>query len=66
MKSGFVENGYSYLLRGQKKMAMESIQKKYAQELATAGPIQKQQIQQKITAEFLRRQNHKPSPGTLW
>lgn len=66
MKSSFVENGRWCLLRGQKKMSVESIQKKNTDELATATDPQKHQIRGKIAEGFLRRQNHKPSPQTLW
>jgi hypothetical protein len=42
------------------------MEKKYAEELAAAGPAQKAQIREQIARNLLRQQNHKPSPATLW
>jgi hypothetical protein len=66
MKNGFVADGHSRFLRGKKAASMETIQEKCAKELAAANPAQKAQIQAQMTRRFLRQQNHKPSPGTLW
>jgi len=40
--------------------------KKFARELATAEPHQKQQIRARMAAEFLPQQNHTPSAYALW
>jgi hypothetical protein len=66
MKNKFFEGGGVQLRRGQKELSIESVQKKYAAELATATGDQKRRLQEKIAAEFLRQKNHKPSPQTLW
>ncbi|HUZ06778.1 MAG TPA: hypothetical protein VMV89_04750 [Candidatus Paceibacterota bacterium] len=66
MKNGFVAEGRRRFLRGKKTASMETIQEKYAKELAAASPAQKAQIREQITLDFLHQQNHKPSPGTLW
>jgi hypothetical protein len=66
MKNKFVADGFRRFLRGKKTVSMETIQKKYAEELAAASPAQKAQIRERMAQDFLRQQNHKPSPGTLW
>jgi hypothetical protein len=66
MKNGFVADGRGRFLRGKKALTTGSIEKKHAKELAAASPAQKTQIREQMTQEFLRQQNHKPSPGTLW
>jgi hypothetical protein len=66
MKNGFVADGHRRFLRGKKAASTETIHEKYAKELAAASPAQKTQIREQMAWEFLRRQNHKPSPGTLW
>ena len=69
MKNKFVADGYQRFLHGKKVGTSESIEKKYAAELAKAGPAEKMQIQERMAAEFLRREKmeaHKPSPATLW
>jgi len=53
-------------LKAQKDLTIESIKKKYAKELASAEPHQKADIRQRITKEFSRLKNHKPSAGSLW
>jgi hypothetical protein len=53
-------------LRGRQAVTYESIEKKYAKEIAAANPVQKAQIQEQMRHDLLRQQNHKPSPGTLW
>jgi hypothetical protein len=69
MKNKFVADGQFRFLRGRKAATSESIEKKYAAELATAGPDEKRKIRERMVEEFLRREktlNHKPSAGTLW
>jgi hypothetical protein len=66
MKNDFIANGECQLFRGQEKLSMEAIEKKYAAELAVADPSEKLKIREQIAREFLRQKNHKPSPGTLW
>ena len=56
-------------MRAKKTAASESIEKKYAAELAKAGPLQKLQIRKQMVQEYLRRgkiEGHKPSAATLW
>jgi hypothetical protein len=66
MKNEFVADGYRRFIRGKKAATSESIEKKFAKELAAASPAQKTQIREQMSQDFLRQQNHKPSPGTLW
>ena len=69
MKNEFVANGYRRFVRGKKAVTSESIEKKYAAELAKASPVEKNQIRERMTEEFLRlskNEGHKPSAGTLW
>ena len=69
MKNKFVADGYSRFLRAKKAVSSESIEKKYAAELAKADPAQKLKIRERMVEEYLRRgkiEDHKPSPGTLW
>ena len=66
MKNGIATGGMGRLLRGQKKLTIESLEKKYTKEIAAAGPRQKQQIHERMTAEWLKQKNHKPSAATLW
>jgi hypothetical protein len=66
MKNKFVADGFRRFLHGKKTVASESIEKKFAKELAAASPAQKAQIREQMAREFLQQQNHKPSPGTLW
>jgi hypothetical protein len=66
MKNGIAEGALERLWRGQKELTLESLEKKYAKELATAEPHQKEQIYQRLQDELLRQKNHKPSPHTLW
>jgi hypothetical protein len=41
MKNKFVADGYRRFLRGKKSGTSESIEKKYAAELAKASPVEK-------------------------
>jgi hypothetical protein len=66
MKNGFVQGGRRNLLRGQKKLSLESIREKYTQKLSKAPPTQKREIYERMLENFARQKNHKPSPGTLW
>lgn len=69
MKNNFVVNGFQRFLRGKAAATSESIEKKFAAELAKASPAEKVQIRERMAEEFLRREkikDHKPSPGTLW
>jgi hypothetical protein len=66
MKNGFVADGRQRFFCGKKTATPDSIEQKYAKELAVASPAQKAQIREKMSRDFQRLQNHKPSPGTLW
>jgi len=69
MKNKFVADGPFRFRRGKKAALSESIEKKYAAELAHADPRQKLQIHERMAEEYLQREKiegHKPSPGTLW
>jgi hypothetical protein len=66
MKNGIADHGLKRLQKGQKELTLESIQKKYAKELAEAQPQKKAEIYQRILDEYDRQKNHKPSAGTLW
>jgi hypothetical protein len=69
MKNKFVGDGFHRFMRGKKAALSESVEKKYAAELAQADPQQKLQIRERMVEEYLRRgkiEGHKPSPGTLW
>ena len=66
MKNGIANGSFKRLQKGQKELTLESFEKKYAKELATAGPDQKAKIYQKIMDEHDRQKNHKPSAGALW
>jgi hypothetical protein len=66
MKNNFVADGHRRFLRGKKSLSLESMEKKYAEELAAASPAQKTQIRERMIQNLLRQQNHKPSPAALW
>jgi hypothetical protein len=73
MKSHFTADGRSRFERGQKQVAKESleqryarVEKKYAREIAAAAPEQSEQIYQRMAEELARVTNHQPSPHTLW
>jgi hypothetical protein len=69
MNNKFVADGFHRFLREKKTALSESVEKKYAAELANADPQQKLQIRERMVKEYLRRgkiEGHKPSPGTLW
>jgi hypothetical protein len=69
MKNKFVADGLGRFMRAKRATATESIEKKYAAELANAKPVESAKIRERMAAEILRREkalNHKPSAGTLW
>jgi hypothetical protein len=69
MKNKFVVDGYRRFMRGKKAALSESVEKKYAMELANADPRQRLQIRERLVEEYLRRgkiEGHKPSAATLW
>jgi len=68
MKTGLVETGPSRFRRGKETALWKSIEAKYADQLASARPLQRLKIKAQMRCEFLRRRNegHSPSPGTLW
>jgi hypothetical protein len=69
MKNKFVADGYRRFLQGKKALIAESIERKHAAELASAGPDKKAKIQERLAAELVRREkalNHQPSAATLW
>jgi hypothetical protein len=68
MKNKFVADGYRRFMRARKAALSESIDKKYAAELAKADPAQKFKIRERMVPEYLHQKNldHQPSPGTLW
>jgi hypothetical protein len=69
MKNEFVADGCRRFMRGKRGALSESLEKKYAAELAGANPRQKLQIRERMVAEHLRRakiEGHKPSAATLW
>jgi hypothetical protein len=69
MKNHIAADGRFRFGQAQKTATAESIEKKYAAELAKADPARKLQIRKQMVEEFLRLKKikaHKPSPGTLW
>jgi hypothetical protein len=69
MKNKFVADGLGRFMRAKRATATESIEKKYAAELANAKPVESAKIRERMAAEILRREkalNHKPSAGSLW
>ena len=69
MKNKFVADGPFRFLRGKKNAQSDSIEKKYAAELANAKPAESAKIRERMAAEILRREkalNHQPSAATLW
>jgi hypothetical protein len=64
-----VHGGFWRLFRGQKSLSSESLEKKYADELAKASPAEKKEIYRRMVGEQERRNkmmNHRPSPKALW
>ena len=69
MNNQFVEDGFRRFSRGKKALSSESIEKKYAVEMADASPDEKRKIHERMADELEQRKkalSHKPSPGTLW
>jgi hypothetical protein len=69
MKHHIVADGRFRFGRALKNTTAESIEKKYAAELAQADPTRKFQVRKRMAEELLRHENmkaHRPSPGTLW
>ena len=69
MKNKFVADGPQRLWLGKRILASESTEKKYAVELANAGPHEKEEIRERMAEERRRHEkalNHKPSEATLW
>jgi hypothetical protein len=69
MNNGIAVFGGLQLLKGQKALASESLEAKYAAQLAKATPEEKAEIYQRMAAESERREkmiNHKPSAKALW
>jgi hypothetical protein len=69
MKNKFIADGRWRFLRAKKIAASESIEKKYAAELAGAKPAEKIQIRERMVEEYrrlLKNEGHKPSPAALW
>jgi hypothetical protein len=66
MKNQIVADGYQRFLRGQKALSSESLEAKYAKQLAVASPAEKTQLRQQMAEELLRKKSYKPSPQTLW
>jgi hypothetical protein len=69
MNNNIAEGGLWRLRDGQKTLESESIEGKYADQLAKATPEEKAEIYQRMAAESERREkmiNHKPSAKALW
>jgi hypothetical protein len=69
MKNQIVADGRRRFFWGRVKTISESIEQKYAADMANAGPEEKAKIREQMAEEILRREkmfNHKPSPGSLW
>ena len=69
MKNKFVADGYRRFLQGRRPMTSESIEIKYAAELAKATPGEKGKIRERMAKESLQHEkalNHKQSAATLW
>lgn len=62
------DGGFRHWL-GQRAVKAKSLEEKYADELAKAGPDEKKEIYERMAEETRRCDkmlNHKPSAGTLW
>ena len=69
MKNKFVVGGSQRLWLGKKALASESVEKKYAVDLAKADPDEKEKIRERMAKENQWRTkvlDHKPSAATLW
>jgi hypothetical protein len=69
MKNQIAKGGLGRLWKGQKALKSESIEEKYAEQLAKASPEEKREIHARAMEESARREkmlNHKPSAKALW
>jgi hypothetical protein len=69
MKNEFVADGRIRFWRGKKTATFESVEKKYAEQLADASTAQKSQIHSQMIEEYFQTKkikSHKPSAYTLW
>jgi hypothetical protein len=53
MENKFVADGHRRFMQAQKAASVDSIEKKYAAELAKADPDQKHQIRERMVREYL-------------
>lgn len=69
MKNQIVAWGADKLRRGQRALSSQSIEEKFAKELAAATPDEKQKIYKRMADEAMRRRkmlDHRPSAKALW
>jgi len=69
LRNHIAADGEWRLWLGQKAMTSESIEKKYAKQLAKASPAEKKEIYQRMSDEIEKRRkmaDHQPSAKTLW
>jgi len=69
MKNQIIADGHRRFLRGKKALLSESVEERYAVELAKADPHQRLLIRRRMVEEYLYRkkiEDHKPSAATLW
>jgi hypothetical protein len=68
MKPRFVASGPIRFVIGKESELWQSLEKKYADQLASASWLKQQRIKIQMQREFHRRRKvgHVPSPGTLW
>jgi len=68
MNPRFVPTGPIRFVTAKESGLWQSIEKKYAGQLASASWLKRQRIKVQMQREFFRRrkEGHKPSPGTLW
>ena len=68
MKNQVVADGYRRVLRGKQEAWSESVEEKYAAELANVNPRHTLLNRRRMVDEYPRRgkiEGHKPSAGTL-
>jgi hypothetical protein len=66
VKNQIVADGPLRFARGQKALSAETLEAKYAKQLAAASPAEKTQLRQQMAEELLRKKSYMPSPQTLW
>jgi len=66
MKNQIVADGPLRFARAQKALAAETLEAKYATQLAVASPTVKAQLRQQMAEELQRKKSHQPSPQSLW